>query len=284
MLRGLQAIFDAGPLGTELLASLKALRVDGVRADCQGAGPWRTAAVTGEVLASGLRCLTIVADASDCELLPEGAVVEVLNEPDITLNGRPPVPVAEYRRRLFAIHAVAERRRFSVWAGAISNLNRPRSSTPRGLDYLRALDPRTWPAGVGVTFHRYPHGDRPETPHPGFASRDQEMAALLSIIGSRPHACSEFGYHTGNRATSWLDRVLGRGRCWTLAEQHDFTAAEWRFLERAGSVFGVLYQINSGPTSVASSCRQRRDGDCFGIRDMAGDWLPVARTFAEGRS
>lgn len=279
MLRGLQAIFDAGPLGPDLLASLKAIGVDGVRADCQNAGAEQAALVTRETLASGLLCLTIVADENDARLLPAGSVVEVLNEPNITIGGRAPVPAAEYRRRLFAVHAIAQQRGFSVWGGSIANLNR------RGLDYARAIDPRTWPAGIGFTFHSYrPSNGSPTSAHQGFSSRDQEMAALLTIIGARPHACSEFGWHTGNRLTGWWDRLTGRSACLSLQQQADYTAAEWRFLERAGSRFGVLYQINSGPTSLVGSCRQRRDGDCFGIRDLRGSWLPVAKTFAEGRS
>lgn len=277
MIRGLQVVFDARPAGPELLSALRDLGVRGVRADCQNAGATAAALVAREIRDAGLYDLAIVATPDDARLLPEGTLAECYNEPDITLNGRPPLSPADYRRLLLDIHAVTAARGVTLVGGSISNLNR------RGLDYLRALDVPSWPADIGVTFHRYPTGNMlPWTPHAGFASRSQEMDALRSIIGSRPVGCSEFGYHTGNQLTSRWDRFWGRSRCFTDAQQAEFAAWEWQYLADQGCTFAAWYQITDGDSSTLS-CRRRQPGDCFGIRRLSGAWKPVADTFMGGR-
>lgn len=279
LIRGLQAVFHGASIGSSLYAELKAMGVQGIRADCQKLGDGRTlisavqaADVTREIRAAGLECLTTLYAPEQLAALQPGDHVEFRGEPDIGHPGNyadtQPIPPAEYRRLLFAFHAEAARLGVRVWAGVISNLNQ------RGLEWLAAADPSTWPTDINVSIHWYPHGDRPTNPHPGFRSRDHEVDVLKAIIGARPWLLSETGYHTGNRASRW-ERLFGIRRQWSDAQVAQHVSFEWAFWERRGAVGAVLYQLNDGTTGDPL--------DKYGIRYLDGRWKPVARTFAEGR-
>jgi hypothetical protein len=265
LIKGLQGIFGGEALGMLLLSELRAIGVQGLRADCQTtrAGEVVPAATVAAIALSirsvGMHPLITVAHATQCRLLEPGDHVELGNEPDLV-----PMPPAEYRRRLLEFYAAVAPMGLQVWAPAVSNLNQ------RGLEWLAATDPATWPAGINVSIHWYPHGESPTTPHPGFRSRDHEVETLQRIIGRRPWLVSEFGYHTGNRATRW-QRWLGIRRQWTEAQVAEFVEFEWQFWAHHGAVGAVLYQLNDGVSGDPI--------DRYGIRRADGLYKPVARTF-----
>ncbi|MGE0460888.1 MAG: hypothetical protein AB7Q16_05925 [Vicinamibacterales bacterium] len=279
MIRGLQAVFHGQPLGLDLLAELRAMGVEAIRADCQKLDdghtlvtPERTAEVVREVTAAGLFCLATVYDPSQVALLQPGDHVEFRGEPDIghpgTYADTQPIPPDEYRRLLLEFHAAATARGLHVWAGVISNLN------TRGLEWLANARPDLWPADVGVAIHWYPHGDGPHVPHPGFRSRDHEVDVFQRVIGARPWIVSEFGYHTARRRVTrriWgFDIPVGYTR-WTDGEVARHVSVEWAFWERRGAVGAALFQLNDGPLDTM----EHR----FGIRRVDGGWKPVADTF-----
>jgi hypothetical protein len=275
LIRGLQAVFHGDSIGTTTMAMLKARGVEGLRADCQKRNdgrtlitPEQTSLITREVRGAGLHCLTTVYTADQCALLQAGDHVEFRGEPDIGhpshYADRDPIPPAEYRRLLFEFHAAVAGRGLQVWAPGISNLNQ------RGLEWLAAADPSTWPTDIAITMHWYPHGNGPTTPHPGFRSRDHEVEVFKRIIGQRPFIVSEFGYHTANRATRW-ERLFGIQRRWTDAQVAQHVAFEWRFWEGHGAVGAVLFQINDGVEDTGEAR--------FGIRRVNGTWKPVADAF-----
>jgi hypothetical protein len=187
--------------------------------------------------------------------------VELRNEPD--LNG--PAPDI-YSKMVVTFAEVCERRGLYLWAGAVSNLNQ------RGLGYLATARPDRWPANVNISVHRYPHGDTPWTPHPGYSSRVHEVDTLRMIIGARRWGVSEFGYHTANRATRW-ERWFGIKRQWTDVQVAEYVRWEWDFWQDEGAAGAALYQLNDGPTAAAI--------DRYGIRDIHGAWKPSAATFKE---
>lgn len=263
MIRGLQAGFGE-MLGPSTLGALRALGVQLVRLDCQGASPMATGALVREVLEAGLVPYPIVREAAQLVHLPAGTNVELRNEPD--LEGPSP---ADYEGLVHQVASECARLGVHLWAGCVSNLNE------RGLRYLREAHVERWPAGVCVSVHRYPNGDAPTTPHSGFRSREHEVETLHALIGQRPWGISEFGYHTADRA-SWLDRLLGRRRRWSDDQVAAMVAWEWDFWAAQGAAGAVLYQVNDGPSSVTARPQAL---DTYGIRRLDGAWKPVAATF-----
>lgn len=260
MIRGLVAGFG-DPLAHELPA-LKALGVQLIRTDCQKRDDETTAARTIEILDAGLVPLVIIRDVSQLALLPPGTNVELRNEPD--LEG----PTADiYETLVFEMAAECQKLELHLWAGVVSNLNE------RGLRYLSDAHVDRWPISVNVSIHRYAHGDSNRTPHPGFRSRSHEVGALHSIIGMRTWGVSEFGFTTGNRANSWLDRLLRRRRQWSDDQVAEMVEWEWVFWAEQGARGAALYQLNDGPTNATL--------DRYGIRRLDGSWKPVAATFKE---
>lgn len=263
MLRGLQAGFGYR-IGTETLADVRRLGCDGVRIDCQPLAPFEVRVMAEEVLAAGLKVLVIVREAAQLEHLPPDIDIEVGNEPD--LNGPPPRIYAEQVR---AVRDAAVAKGLRTWAGVVSNLN------TRGFDYLEMLVPLL-PLDVRITVHRYPHdqcfAQGFEVPHPGFASRDEEVATLKRLIGVRPWGVSEFGYHTARRPIKCYGVRLGSRR-WTDVDVAEQVRREWLFWQGQGATFAVLYQLNDGDEDVALSR--------YGIRRTDGTWKPVAATFRD---
>lgn len=254
-------------LGAPTLAELRALGVQLVRLDCQKASPKGTEVLVREVLDAGMVPYPIISEAAQLHYLPAGTHVELLNEPD--LNG--PTP-ADYEAAVQHISRHAEGAGLQLWAGCISNLNQ------RGLRFLKAAGVERWPASVAVSCHWYPHNDTNRNPHPGFVSRDHEVAELLALIGQRPWGVSEFGFHQASRKVSWLDRALGvRGTAWTDDQVAEMVAEEWAFWEEKGAIGAVLYQLNDGPSAGSPKPQTL---DTYGIRRLDGAWKPVASTFA----
>lgn len=269
MIRGLQAGFGE-LLGAPTLTALRELGVQLVRLDCQASSPMSTGLLVREVLDAGLVPYPIVREAAQLAYLPAGTNVELMNEPD--LNGPRP---ADYEAAVQHVSRHAEGAGLRLWAGCVSNLNQ------RGFRYLRDAGVERWPSSVCVSVHWYPHGDSNAIPHPGYSSRDHEVAVLRALIGDRPWGVSEFGFHTVARKVSWIERLLGtRGTAWTDDQVAEMVAEEWAFWAAAGATGAVLYQINDGPSADSAKPAAL---DTFGIRRLDGSWKPVAATFRGDR-
>lgn len=228
------------------------------------------ASVVEAVRASGFQALVIVRDAGQVRELGSllaGADVELWNEPDGAVDGK--IAPSDYAARVPDFVAAATEVGATPWIAAVSNLHRA------GLAWLKQMF-ASLPPGIdcGVTIHRYPAGRSWDTPHEGFGSRDEEIAALREIIGGRRWACSEFGYHTASQIrTRLLPRNFpGNEWRWTDEEAATHVRQEWRFWAEHGAEFAVLYQIIDGQTDTRE--------DRFGIRRLDGSYKPVADTLS----
>lgn len=263
MLKGLQTFSWQDPA---LLADLKARGVDLVRLDLQRvADPGLYLEWIAQAQEAGLKPLCIVSDWKQIHGLPPGLLIELRNE--VNLEGPDPPAYA-----LLLKHAAdwADRGGHTLYAPAISNLDR------KGLAYLRALGPL--PTNVHASVHYYAHGYARD-PHPGFASRDAEVAALKAIIGDRPFAVTETGYHVAAqpRYTDWRKNIPGLTVRWTEGQIAAFVAEDFAFWEHHGAEFVVIYQLADGESDTPI--------DRYGIRGKYADngqwyWKKVSEVFA----
>lgn len=182
--------------------------------------------------------------------------LEIGNEPDIACAGyanHPPDFAEAIRQCLDA--AVTSGFHGPFISGGIANLNN------RGLRYLHALlHAQAMPfTDVVIGFHRYPEAGRAMlAPHDQFRSRDEEWHALRSIVGTRPVACTEFGYHTApSKPLTLSDDDVADAVLWDL-----------NFYEERSVLYAVVYQLNDGPTDTWI--------DRYGVRALDGTWKVVA--------
>ncbi len=236
--------------GAELYAELKARGWEVARIEAsQTVDNAITRLCVEEVIAAGMRPLTICRTLGDLYGIPEWTDVEWQNEPDI---GTPPTwrfTPAEYVAMLPDVIDICDRRHLRLWVGSISNL----STT--ALDWLVAIMPAV-PSHVGISVHRYPRTNLQfAATQPGFASRGEEVAVLKAIIGARPFLVSEYGYHqSGYR--SCFRRVPPL----TNQEVADKMRLETEFWREAGADALVWYQVGE-------------DGDPkYGLRTREGIW------------
>ncbi len=267
MKRLLHACFNE-PIPDEEWDRVVSLGFDGARIDAMETFTLEGMnAIVNPCLDRYLSPLVIVSRPEQCELLPQGIDIEVLNEPDIRKH---PAPYfnddpAGYITLVQQVNNAALLRQQSVWAGAPSNLDE------RGFNWLRAVAPN-FPVEVGVSFHRYPEsGCGPQEAHQGYRNRSDEMRALRDIIGDRPYGHSEGGFHTAPQSGPWWR--LGRKVTWTDDQVASMWTWEWTFLEEQGCAFGTLFQIHDGPNA---------DGEShFGVWRLDGTLKPVAFTVAK---
>lgn len=253
MRRGLQVGFGE-LIGAALLADLRARGCQVIRLDAQTSPSLEhTTALVNEVTDAGLQPCTIIRDAAHLSAIPDGQLVEFGNEPD--LGAQFGWPDASEYIRLAREAAEVDEGRHQLFLGVVSNLNE------RGFSFLEAMDWPTIPLYVGCAFHRYPDGDDPQPAVPsrerrfrGPDHRDREVAELRRIVGNRPLALTEVGYHTAR----------------SLTEQQQAANMAWEraFWQRHG-IDAVAYQINSGPDP-------REVQHQYGFRRVDGTWRPVA--------
>lgn len=181
-----------------------------------------------------------------------GALAEFGNEPD--LDGWPTpdsywTSCKEFMRLCLELEVRG-------YVSAISNLN------DRGFDFLKRIDWKTIDPRVCVSFHRYPEtGKGPTAPHDGFASREAEMNELRRIVGNRPLALTEFGYHQGAK------------NGYTTAQVEEYVVWEKKFADQQGVDFAIAFQIHDGLAGDTS-----QDSN-YGFRNRDGSWKPRARIF-----
>lgn len=243
---GLQCGFGA-PLGP-VLAELEALKLAIIRLDLQDVDDEATEALALEVFDAQLTPLCIIRRPEQMLVLPDLALVEVGNEPDLEHFGWTP---ESYVATANACVDTAESTRHTLYVGAVSNLNR------RGFDFLSEIPWDTYPPEIRCSIHRYPETGSATKPHDHFADRDAEVARLREIVGHRrPLACSEVGYSEAE---------------WTAAEVACNMAYERQFWTNHGFDFVSGYQLNDGPEPDSP--------ERYGFRTTAGTWKPVAYTF-----
>jgi FRG1-like domain len=247
---GLQCGFGA-PLGAALLEQLRLIGFTIIRLDLQKVDDALTHSLAEEVITAGLQPLCIIRRAEQMHHLPEGALVELGNEPDLEHEHFPLDEYIEVAEECVEI-AVANKRR--LYLGAVSNLN------PRGFRFLRAMPWAEYPPEICCSIHRYPDGDSPHNPHLPAKSREAEVMILKDIVGDRPLACTEVGYH---------DSPSG----WSEAEVADNMAWERGFFSEQGFEIVSAYQVNDGPVEDPEPIAH------FGFRRAGGSWKPVAFEF-----
>lgn len=246
---GLQVGFG-DPIGP-VLDDLRMIGFTIIRLDVQDCDLPTTTALAQEVLTAGLQPLCIIRRAEQIAACPEGALIELGNEPDLAHEGWTVESYLAAAAECVPLALAANRR---LYLGVVSNLN------ARGFAFLRQLPWMEWPASnICCSVHRYPEGNSPHTPHTGWLSRDDEIVTLKAIVGERPLACTEVGYHDGPTGS-------------TEAQVADHMAWEGQFFSAHGFEIVSAYQINDGPTDEPS--------DHFGFRRQDGSWKPVAFAFA----
>lgn len=182
--------------------------------------------------------------------------IEIGNEPDIACAGYSEHP-ADFAEAIRQSLEAARAHGFlgPCITGGIANLN------SRGFRYLADLlrAPSCPLAEITIGFHRYPEAGRgPFAPHDRYRSREDEWAAFAKIVGARPVACTEFGYHTAPSDPFTLSN----------AEVADAVLWDLDFYEPRGVQLAILYQLNDGPTPTWI--------DRYGVRALDGVWKPVA--------
>ncbi|CAB4177296.1 hypothetical protein UFOVP998_6 [uncultured Caudovirales phage] len=240
-------------LGGETLAAVRDQGFTIVRIDLQAADQAKTAQLAQEVIDAGLQPLCIVRRVEQLSVLPPGALVEAGNEPDIAKFGW-----SKRTYRDFADACVAEAlaRGQRLYVGVVSNLNR------RGFDFLESMPWHHYPPEICCSVHRYPDGRSPTNPHAGCKSREHEVAKLRAIVGSRPLAVTEVGYHDG--PGGWPELEVAAHMAW-----------ERRFFSEQGFEICVGFQLNDGRADDASTEAH------FGFRRSPSlAWKPVSARFA----
>jgi hypothetical protein len=194
---------------------------------------------------------TVIQAAQAAELTDYA--LEIGNEPDIAVPGYSEDPRA-FANAVLDCLDTARGLGFTgpVISGGIANLNN------RGFRYLsRCLQARpSWPPpDLVIGFHRYPEAGRgPFAPHDHFKSRQDEWRTFMNIVGARPVACTEFGYHTADNLT---DADVADAVMWDL-----------EFYTKRDARMACVYQLNDGPGDSYL--------DKYGVRYLDGVWKPVA--------
>lgn len=239
---GLQAGFG-DPLGPRLLNEIKEHNYSVVRLDCLRSSPLQVQQLSMEPISSGIQPLTIVANVAQLSKLDHnGILLELGNEPDIKSNGWTPLT---YHRAIQEFLPIVAAKGMHLYVGSISNLNK------RGFQFVKTIPWRDIPPEVGCSFHRYPEGSSFLAPHKPAKNREDELNILKSIVGPRPLACTEVGYHDGPGGIS-------------EAEVTENLIKEAAFFEKEGVELMITYQINDGqpndPSPEAHYGRRRLDG------------------------
>lgn len=165
--------------------------------------------------------------------------IEVINEPDLTSWS----PTAFGT----AISAVSSSCPLStVVSGGIS------STSKIALGYLSHAIPLI-PSSVVIGVHTY-RDTSPDTPLPGYSSRDQEFSSLRDISGSRRIWGTEVGWHDGRR--SWWPCI----RPLSGDEVARRLRREISLCASAGFEVVTIYQLNDGP---------KNPEERFGIRTIS---------------
>lgn len=238
-------------LGAETLAAVRDQHFSIIRIDCQDVDQAKTAQLAQEVIDAGLQPLVIVRRVEQLAVLPPGALAEAGNEPDIAKFGW---TKRTYRDFAHACVREAQRLELRLYIGVVSNLN------DRGFDWLEELPWDTYGPTVCCSVHRYPEGSDPRIAHKGCKSREDEITKLRALVGQRPLAVTEVGYHDGPGGCSESDVAAHMAWERQLFDQHGFD-------------FVVGFQINDGPPTS-------RDPDAhFGFRRADGSWKPVTAAF-----
>ncbi|HYB96205.1 MAG TPA: hypothetical protein VEC39_14635 [Vicinamibacterales bacterium] len=257
-------------LGADTLAAVRAAGFSVVRLDLQGQGAdgrplpdglplEKTALLAQEVVDQGLQPLCIIRRAEQMTVLPDGALVEFGNEPDLAKFGWTRESYLKEARRCVAIARETKRR---LYLGVVSNLNK------RGFDFLESLPWHEWPwiehdSQIACSVHRYPDGRDPRNPHKGCKSREHEIAKLKAIVGPRALALTEVGYSDGPGY-------------WSECEVAAHMAWERQFFSAHGFELCVAFQLNDGPPE------NRTTEAHFGFRRYGtGEWKPVAKAFTQ---
>jgi len=264
---GLNAGFG-DPLGADLDA-IAGQGYTGIRQDVQPVtDPVVLQARIDELRGSAVAPLFIVRGAQ-LDFLQPGETAELLNEPNLSFPDRPSLTPEDYAVEWNTYAPAALDRGVIVYFGSISNL------TKDPLQWLAAALAHVTVAPTHIAFHRYPpeSGDFFDA-HRGFRRRKDELDALTQAVartvgGDVTYACTEFGYHQGERRKWW-----GFGPAFRLTDEEvaDALRLEWQYLAAWGCVRADLYQLNDGPDD--SWINQ------FGIRRTDGTWKPAATAHA----
>ena len=238
------------PLGRDLLDWIRERGFKIVRTDVQECTFDQIAQYSKDIVDAGLQPLCIIKSADQCDHVAPGGLIEAGNEPDLKKFGW---TERSYEKMFLSVIERTQKNNQRLYGGVVSNLNK------RGFNFLKGLPWKDIPATVCCSVHRYPDGHLPTNPHDGFKSREQEVQNLRRIVGNRPLAVTEVGYHQNE---------------WTEAEAAANMAWERKFFAEQGFDFVIGYQLNDGPP-------ENTDYEAhFGFRRFNSmEWKPVAEAF-----
>jgi hypothetical protein len=250
------------PLVVEDRTLIKSLGFAGIRTDILNNGHADT--IAAGLKESGLEAIFMTPDVADVPLAVDAirkqgfqsrVVVEVGNEPDFTA-----ISAADLAAQIAAYVALYPDIQFV--SGGVSH---------RGQNYLRQMIEAGLPESVIVGYHTY-RNTPPETPLPGYPSRQAEFAELKAIAGGRRIWCTECGWHTARFGGIRIGPIWIGAQRFSDAQVADFVERELALHQAADEDVFVLYQLNDGPTDVAPNR--------YGIRRTDGTLKPVASVIA----
>lgn len=269
MIRGLQTGFGE-LVDPELLDQLEIFpRLRSTRVKV-GPNEEVTVEILKQVSDRGWRPWLIVLDPDQIDWIPKyiSCDVGLHNEPNIgtdTINRLPITPL-EYRLMIAKAYGYIWSRQnegqdIKLWVGCISNL------TENPLGFLSEIMSAV-PPSVGIDAHWYPHHTL-RGPHPGYSSREQELASFLRIVRGHRWGISETGWHTAPERRSWWP--WAEEQAWTNEEIAITAEQEFQWWEECGATYCILYQIMDGLKNTGL--------DRYGICDINRKFKPVSRIF-----
>lgn len=210
-----------------------------------------------EVWMAGLEPL-VLTDEHSIYTLPVSPrlKVEYYNEPDIGCGSEwPKLTPQQYCEKVMQVWPFVQEREYDFFVGPVSNIS------PPALQWLKEVL-ACLPPEVAVSYHRYAQHDWDvaSVPRDGYRSREDEFRSLKAVIGRRRFGCSEFGWKQDKFWQGWW--IFGHWRSLTDKEIKDRIKQELGYLQAAGALFGVWYQIWEG------------DKDLFGLRHKDLSWKP----------
>jgi hypothetical protein len=234
----MQTHFEGGLLGAELCQELRTKGIDHFRLGAGEATLYDCQEMLREARECGadhlliLNCIGILKELYDTN-------VEWGNEP----NGQ--ITDASYHKWFMKAYEVCKKNNNLLFGPCINNLSKD------ALRWMKGFMRFGVPDDVIITYHHYT--EKFDKPQEGFASREEEMEALLEIADGRNIACSESGYNSPVE---------------DLQAHH--VAQELEFAEKYGLLFWTYFQLND---DVALDLH-------FGARRADLTWKPVIDCFA----
>lgn len=268
------------PLGQETLRLINVLGFSGVRQDITTDDAEKIQTLVGEFASSPLKPIFLVGHGY-AEDMPQrlaaraaivgkyvlefgiaGAAIEMVNEPDLSqMYRRRPDYVAQLVRMVTASCPGVR-----VVIGGVCGVTRS------NVDYIRKVIASGVPDDVVLGVHTYRRATPltpPDTPCPGFSSRQEEMDALRTVAQGHDVWCTEVGWSTETVTTGFW--IFSKKKRLTDEQVAINLRREFSILKACGLDVATLFQIHDGITDQERWGIMRADGTLKPSATIAGE-------------